>query len=343
VNKFLDKLIENDSLLNNYSHDKDIIQQGLAPLLAAKNKSLLLQKNLLYEQLKSYTWDTKAVKIFNLLHEKKIRFIVFKGFAFTHCLYNSEILRPYSDIDILINKKDYASVSEIFQQLSFKCFPSRQGQFVSFQNSFFDDETPPMVIDLHWQINNRIEFHHHFPFENLYFNCYTIKVKNLTFKTLNMEFAYIIGCFHYYAHRPEHRKHIWLYDLALIWNSMDYDCKQRCIALAQNSKNTQLVQSSLKLLNATFTRCFDDLPVFVINKKEFSAKFLKPRNNKFVDIINRIRSIKGLKNKLKFCSEYIVQDKNYMQNRFNLKSKKWLFLYYPRMWFQDIIKLFKKN
>ncbi len=338
---FLNQLIDHDSKLMRFNQHTEIIQQGLAPLLAQTNKSLMLQKANLLEQNKLQNWKSKAQILFGSLSKHNIDFLVFKGFAFTYLLYQSSHLRPYSDIDIIIDKSNYDKTKEILLQLGYQLYPSRQGRFVSFQNSFYDGGSPQTVIDLHWQINNRIEFHKHFDFLSLFTNAQTLSFDETTFNTLANIDAFILGCFHFQAHRPQDRKHIWLYDLALLWKTMPKLIQEQCLSKAKITQQLAIVHNTLRLINSTFLDCFklelDDEPP----NNEATGFYLEQRDKKLADIKTRLINIHGLNNKLKFLSEYIFQSKQYVKQRFDLNSKRWVYLYYPKMWLQDFFKLFK--
>ncbi|VAW36085.1 hypothetical protein MNBD_GAMMA01-1584 [hydrothermal vent metagenome] len=341
MDELLVKLIASDIVYHKFANDKEIIKQGMAPILAEKSQSITIQKANLLEQAKHHNWQIKAKQLFTWLHQNSIRFIVFKGFAFTHLLYNHSNIRPYTDIDILINKNDYDRVYDILIKLNYHSYPSRCGKFVSFQNSFFDSETPQTIIDLHWQINNRIEFHQYFPFKDLIKDAIRIKTREFEFHTLGTINAVIIGCFHYQAHRPKDRKHIWLYDLAILWSNMNEMEQATCINKAKQTMQLTIVQTTLMQIFHTFENCFANNLEDIEKQQEPTENYLLPRNKKITDINIRLKNIKGIKNKIKFLSEYIFQSHTYVQNRYNLNSTSWIYLYYPKMWIQDILKLFK--
>lgn len=341
MNEFLNKLTKHDSKISCFTHDKQIIHQGLAPLMALSNKSLTIQKANLLETAKHKNWMLKAGILFNQLSKNNIEFIVFKGFAFTHLLYNHSQIRPYSDIDIIIHRSNYNKVKDILIQLEYQLYPSRQGDFVSFQNSFYDNDSPQSVIDLHWEINNRIEFHQHFKFSELYNSSQFLHFENTKFKTLSNIDAFILGSFHYHAHRPEDRKHIWLYDLAILWSIMDSTTQNKCLTRAKNTAQSAIVFNTLNLLNNTFIDCFNIQFNKNTSYNEPTEKYLQPRLKKIIDIKTRLKNIPGISNKLKFIGEYIFQSTEYVMNRYQLKSNRWVYMYYPKMWLEDIARLFK--
>lgn len=344
MNAFLQKLIDSDSKSEDYATDQAIIAQGLALVKAKTNPSHTLLKASLLERAKFQNWQAKASELFLELDRRNIRFLVFKGFAYSSLLYNNTALRPYSDIDILIQFEDYQQISKLLNELSYQCYPSRQGEFVSFQNTFFDGQPLQTLFDVHWQINNRIEFHRHFVFDELFQSAQVIELGDLAFKTLNNCLAFIHGSFHYLAHRPEDRKHIWLYDLALLWHGMSVSQHEECVLLAQKKQQSEIISKVLILLTETFGKLIKhnvNNVNLAVNTRETTSPYADERNKKISDIRTRLRNIPGFRTKLKFLSEYLFQSKVYMQNRYQLKSQNWVLFYYPRMWIEDFIKLFK--
>ena len=336
TNTFLNKLIKHDKQRVSFS-DEELIKQGMAPLLASTNSSLIVHKANLLEQVKFKKWCTKACEIFDTFDDNNIQFIIFKGFAFSHQFYNSSHLRPFADIDILVSKKHYKHAENLLITLGYQKYPSRQGQLVSFQNSFFDTDSPKAVIDLHWEINNRIEFHQNFSFNTLMNN--SIKIGN--FYTLCKPHGFILGCFHYIAHRPEDRKQIWLYDLALIWESMNNELQNTTLKIAQEKNQAKIVSHLLNNLYSTFPGCFSKEYRSIETSFESTQDYTFDRKSKISDIKIRLKNIKGIQNKLLFFSEYIFQKPEYVKSRYNINSTYFIWIYYPRMWLEDIIKLFK--
>jgi hypothetical protein len=341
MNDFLQKLIDSDSKINIYSTSQQIIEQGLAPLKALDNDSYTIQKAKLLESAKFQNWQEKAKQLFDQLYANNISFLVFKGFSYSYLLYNNTSIRPYSDIDILIQHEDYQVVSTILNVLCYQCFPSRQGKYISFQNTFFDQSPLKTLFDIHWQISNRVEFHQYFRFNDLYDSAQVIKTQEIHFKTLSNDMAFIHGCFHLLAHRPEDRKHIWLYDLAILWHNMTAEQQKNCLQLAKITQQLGVINKVLILLAETFGAIIKYDVNLVQEDHEVTSAYVQQRKRKITDIKTRIRNINGFSNKLKFLSEYLFQDAQYMQNRYHLNSSRWVVFYYPKMWLEDIIKLFK--
>ncbi len=335
------QFIANDAQLINFTQTSTVINQGLVPIFSFWKPTTELQKANLLETAKHRNWQSKAKQLVELFNQYNIKFILFKGFAYNYTLYKKQSLRPHSDIDVFIDKKDYKLIEKLLHQLNYKAVASRQGRFVSYQNSFYDDNKINTVFDIHWQISNRTEIHPYFQFEKIYKNSTTITSADLSFQTLDSIHAFIYACFHFQAHRPEDRKHIWLYDLALMWKGFSINEKNKCLDLALSYNLYDLVGGTLHVLNSTFGKLISFEP---INNRPFTfqSNYLQSRNLKGGDFLYRLKNLNGIKEKILYISEYLFQSTYYVQSRYVLKSRRWVYLYYPRMWLEDIIKLIKK-
>ncbi len=339
--ELLSQLITNDIKLADFTQTANIIHHGLAPILSVYRPTTELQKSKLLEIVKHSNWHSKVQQLTQLLNQHNIKFILFKGFAYNYTLYQNQPLRPHSDIDVFVDKKDYKFIENFLLELGYKAVASRQGRFVSFQNSFYDGKKINTIFDIHWQISNRLEIHAFFPFEKLYKSSITIKDADFTFQTLDSIHTFIYACFHFQAHRPEDRKHIWLYDIALLWMTLNKTQKEQCLNLALDYNLYDLIGGTLQILQSTFG---NKLIIYHAINKPFAEKstYLKARKHKAGDFLQRLNKLNGFKEKLLYLSEYLFQSRHYVQSRYKLQSSRWVYFFYPRMWFEDICKLIKK-
>ena len=337
----LSELIANDNQLSKFTQTSQIINHGLAPIVSKLTPSTKLQKATLLEHAKYKNWLLKAQNLCGLLNQHKIKFIIFKGFAYSHTLYQQQPVRPYSDIDILVDEKDYKNIEKLLIHQGYKAVASRQGRFISYQNSFYDEKNIQTIFDIHWQISNRTEIHPYFQFEKIYNASKPIKTSHFSFQTLDPIHAFIYACFHYQAHRPEDRKHIWLYDLALLWKGFTVKEQENCLKLANHFHLYHLVGGTLKKMQFVFGN--------LINSKSLKGQpfilknnYLQSRNTKGIDFYHRLKKLKGIKAKTLYLSEYVFQNTHYVQSRYRLKTRKWVYFFYPRMWLEDVLKLINK-
>ena len=114
-------LVERDCKLAGFKSDKQIILNGLAPLFVEykQSNSVNLIKASLLEKAKFQNWQEKSQTIFKLFDNSRIRFIVFKGFALTHYVYQNSYIRPYSDIDMIVDVEDYKVAEQLLSENGF--------------------------------------------------------------------------------------------------------------------------------------------------------------------------------------------------------------------------------
>ncbi|MCF6301195.1 MAG: nucleotidyltransferase family protein [Proteobacteria bacterium] len=333
----LKELFNQDQIISQYSSNIDIVEQGIGPLLEYTGHSTTLTKKIsLLQQAMLPHW-LEALEKLSSQFSKPV--IVFKGYALCHSVYPENWLRPFADIDVFIHIKHYPEVEKILLQHEFKKIGSRKGQFISHQNSFTKQlaNQSKITFDVHWQLNNRPEFHSYFPFEEVL----STSDEQKMYHTLDLASAFVLSAFHYYAHRSSDRKHIWLYDMALLWNQMDRSIQFKTLDLAKKTKQLQICHQALNQLKTTFN--LSDFDHNDSELQEKTDKYLKKRTLKIHDFKIRLSNTAGFINKCKYIGEYLFQPYDYVQQRYGLNSNKLIWLYYPLMWAQDILKLFKKT
>lgn len=330
MNPTVSKLLQSDKVI----HKLDRIEKhGVGALLAEKSDSKALKKIDLYYRARFSHLKRLFNQISDRLNDQKIDFLVMKGFSYSFWLYSNTHFRPYSDIDLFLPKSSYDQVEEILISLGFKRFNSLQGKIISQQNSFLLDDQYQTTFDIHWQVNNRQECSIHFPFEPVRKRSMTIERSEICFQTPNPIDSMLIGAFHYYGHKPKDRKHIWLYDLSLIWSSMTSQQKSQCVTQSIQNELSQILFETLKLLSTVFPKVINE-PYFEINRNEPSALYI-PHGSSFR---LRLKNTNGLANKATLLKELLIPDSDHLMQLFHLKRRRWAWIYLPRYWWKALSK-----
>ena len=100
------------------------------------------------------------IKILNLLKQNNIDAISFKGPVQSELLYQDIGIRTFSDLDILVKKKDAVKARNLLIGQGFKTsvtIPDSQIKKYLKKENFFQmaDKTGTINIDLHWEISGR--------------------------------------------------------------------------------------------------------------------------------------------------------------------------------------------
>ena len=240
----LAELIKDNDALNNLSVDQahQTIQQGVAGLLYQRSlQSQEKQKNLQqankpsdsYEILRKSALISEATAIVRLdavlaLNElaaaDKVKVLLMKGFAFGYQIYPNAGSRASSDVDILIDKADVDVVKTIFEKLGYTIELPEEQSLLSFQFSALKQSNTghTILFDIHYRINNRLQYDRYFDFDTLYDNAFVINKLSQPIKVLNFSEAYTFLCVHLQGHflQGDPIKLIWLYDIHLLLSQL---------------------------------------------------------------------------------------------------------------------------
>ncbi|HBO34656.1 MAG TPA: hypothetical protein DD636_07990 [Anaerolineaceae bacterium] len=100
--------------------------------------------------------------LFASLKQNQIEFIIFKGWSFIPDLYPDPALRPFTDVDILINPADYAETFRVMEEQGFIVKRDTKG-IIPLEITF--SHQVGVHIDLHTHILQLAWWHPAFPIE----------------------------------------------------------------------------------------------------------------------------------------------------------------------------------
>lgn len=210
------KLISQNKTYNFVLHNfKEILPKEFKKKLALQtSKSFIHHERLLKE----------LTFLFRIFRENEIPLIVLKGIPLSQELYNSPYLRPTSDIDLLIKKRDLEKACSLLTQAGYKTRenkiiditkipPKRQGRHLP------DLKKENIKLDLHRTLtpeNWDFDISENFFWERTY----EVKIDFNNFTTLNPELLFIHLCIHAIEHSF---MFILLYDISLTTKKYELD------------------------------------------------------------------------------------------------------------------------
>ena len=110
------------------------------------------------------SFSIKLLKIIDLFNKKNIQAIPFKGPVIAEKAYEDLNLRSFSDLDILIKKKDVLTAKNLLAQHGFKAeiilSPEHEQKYLEHENSISFYDKNNLSIDLHWEITGRYLLNH---------------------------------------------------------------------------------------------------------------------------------------------------------------------------------------
>jgi len=333
-----------------------LVQQGVAALLGwqasfkklARHNAICQRSYLLQQSLQPF-WDSLSHDLWRYSDQAGKPFLIFKGQALAHVLYPTPAVRARSDLDVLVQREDRQAWQSWLAENGFYPVPSRQGRWVSQQNSFVKPLAGHrrLLVDLHWEINNRPEFHRRLPFSRLHTASVLFDDGAHQLPTLSPRDALQLAVFHYFAHRPEHRKHLWLYDIALLWprraKQPENDCSDADFLPEMHGLLVQMQQRLEQVFpGQDFLSFHQNRPV---RRSSFPAflPYTARRRRKLPDFWRRWKSQPSWRARFGLVSDYLFQPRSYVQGRYAVEHAWQVWFYYPRMWLSDLWRLLKKT
>lgn len=151
------------------------------------------------------------------LHECGIHPVIMKGAAFSHYLYPVPGSRPYSDVDLLVEKQEVPELVMALQSMGFKEVPTMGKSQVRTERSMVKQwQAFPEFVDIHWEISGWQVVSRTLSCREIRERAMKLDVGGLIVDTLCLPHALIHTCVHLISHRLEIRDSYWLRDIHLL-------------------------------------------------------------------------------------------------------------------------------
>ncbi len=173
------------------------------------------------------------------LTEQGITVINIKGAVLAQHAYRDISLRPFSDIDILVQQQDLQAVASTLVSLGYQPHDSLLTLSHPFVLSHFSDisfshQQSGVIIELHWQLlkNSQAALA---DMPSLFRHTYPVDIQGTLLASLPLEEEFVYLCIHAAKHRFERLE--WLHDLALLfqehsdsynWEKMLHIAREEC-------------------------------------------------------------------------------------------------------------------
>jgi hypothetical protein len=235
-------------------------------------KALTVQKNHLTHQTLSLVGTFLAFHA--ELEKQNIESAVFKGPTLAATAYGDLLMREFSDIDVLVAKKDVSKVQQILLDTGYSLLPviepPLEGDFLRSKpyldltcEQTFSKSSPVGLIDLHWEIQPT----HLFPIETqeVFENLVSVNIENRQIKTIEPNLLFVVLAVHATKHRWE--RLVWICDSAELLKTPEQFDWQKVFSIASRLHVTDSVAIALLLANRVFGSTIPPLPSTVQTAK----------------------------------------------------------------------------
>ena len=236
--RLISEAINGQSPIWPYKDDNDVKQefihyleqQGMLPLFHHSLCQMQLSRwpkeliqaatiaNKAAEKIQQYRQE-KMGQVLETLADKQIDLLLFKGAANAYLLYTQAHQRPHADIDLLIRPSEFQRLKTCLTAMGFGFDAIGPKKFGPFQSNAVLNEAnrPPLVLDIHWKVNNRLILADSLSFDEL--NERAIDLTDYTHptKAVSLSDALLLAAIHDAgALQAEKGKFIGLYDAHLL-------------------------------------------------------------------------------------------------------------------------------
>ena len=247
-----------------------------------------------------------------------ISVLLLKGAQIAYTHYHRPWLRPRLDTDLLIAPRDRSRADEMLRRLGYRPKTDFSGELVTHQfqyerrNQYGLSDT----IDLHWKIANPHVFAEMFAFEELERDALPIASLEANARGLSDAHAFVVACMHRVAHHDNSDRLIWLYDIHLLINSMDAECRAKVAELAATKRLRSVCARGISSAQARFGTSvprdwLDRLQR--VSDGEPAAAYLQTDRRKVDILIDDLRTLRGWRPKFRLLREHLFPPPAYMR------------------------------
>lgn len=191
------------SLLESYPQET-LSRNKLLPIMYNVLGDRQLEKDYKISAVRSFLYEHEIRKIFNQFNTMGIRAILLKGLYLGFKIYKDPALRPFTDIDVLVEKHDIEKAKNALKKLGYYYSPSL------FPEDFFLESHLHLVYfqhkhgipcEVHWAIDHPFS-HYDIKMDEIFKTAIPIKLEGIQCFDIKPELRFILLLIHIQRHLP---------------------------------------------------------------------------------------------------------------------------------------------
>ena len=196
----------------------------------------------------------ELVRMLDILHERGIEALAFKGPVLGQEVYGDIGLRPFGDLDVLLHRADLPRVKEILEAEGYRPDPQMGEEaehlYLDEQYAYsFFHESLGVEIELHWALAHR-KFAFRVDTAAVWRRARGTTLGGTTVQTLDLDDLLVFLCVHGAKH--EWNQLIWITDIAELLRRFPDLADRRVIERAKEAKAQQMLRLGLLLAHRLF-------------------------------------------------------------------------------------------
>ena len=286
------------------------------------------------QKIKLQFQEKQTEIVIDAFKNKNLRYIILKGQAISHEIYDYHEQRNRTDVDIYLREKDSNIVKEIMESHGFYnprgWFPKEIVKQFTYRKTF--ESLVNIDFDFHTKINNDFRINHILTFEYIYSNSH---LSESGVRRINWEAALSHAILHLLSNKRKNNfvKIIWLYDIYLILYKSNIEQMKRIKKEVEFNKLELLYDSVVNDVNRSFKTNF-----FTFNNGDKKYEYILKKETRIDGLKILLLKIKkgGIVNHLK---ELVIPPIPEITNKYGEINK----MYLPFYYLHRLLNSFKKN
>lgn len=323
-------------------------EHGLAPLLYAslkKRDALRSISPVASKALADAYWRANIANwlayeelqaLLQACEGEQIPAVVLKGPALGSTLYPDPALRPFSDLDLLFQRRDMERMSALLVAQGYEpTLINEECDDFEQSKEFARRGKKPSVVETHWHILDAPYYHARIPIEWFWERTVEFEVRGTRARGLSPEAQLLYLCAHFALHHGA-RRMIWSYDIALLVSRYQAVWRwDEVLATAERFALSGALCTSLSLMHdywgvAAPAPIMERLSARRPALAEESLLRIGSASHKDVRVLIDWFGVRGWRAKLKFLAANMFPSAPYMQRRYGVRHAWLLPAYY--MW-----------
>ncbi len=258
--------------------------------------------------------------------------LLMKGTPLAYTHYPASDLRPRSDTDMLIDRRDIERVHRVMLDLGYEPSNAVSGEFIMHQRLYTKADAYGVnhVYDMHWKVSNPVAFADLLPYDEIAPTAVPVAALGPHVRTCHPVHALLLACIHRVAHHHNSRCLIWLYDIHLLASGLTSEAWERFLQLARCKQVCAVCLDGLQLARNAFDTPLpaERLVALESAAPERTARFLHPQPRQWRVLLSDWSALSGWRQKLTFLREHLLPPARYIQRRYAIHHRALLPLLY---------------
>ncbi len=284
--------------------------------------------------------SSMLIPVLHAFGQAGVQFLVLKGTALAHLIYELPELRPRVDVDLWISEAQLSSSRALLLPLGFEEITTG-GKLITHQSMFVKKGRSGVMlqIDLHWQLSNVQRFALTLPFDECFARRVEMSIGGQGSFAMDSVDALIHSCIHRFAHHPSESRMIWLVDVFRLAVTLDEKSKERFWSRAEKLQLVDVIRYTYD----DAQRIFPMHLVLPIPSSLLAIAAASPLVSRLDVMRADVRALQTWSRRRQWLRELAFPSSEYMRRSYRQKSRFLLPLLYVHRGLRGILRLVDGN